>query len=82
MAALEELGGGQPQHGIAEEFQLFVVAATAGGGVGEGLLDRGEGRGIDLQGGAFAGSDRGKGIEPEPGQQGAQLFQPLGADRG
>ena len=82
MAALEKLGGGQPQHRITQEFQLFVVAAAAGGGVGEGLLHRGQGGRIGLQGAAFACSAGDKGIEPEPGQECAQLPKPLAADRG
>jgi hypothetical protein len=82
MAALEELGGGQPQHRIAKEFQLFVVAAAAGGGVGEGLLDRGQGRGIGLQVASACRLAAGDGIDPEAGQECGQLLQALAADRG
>jgi hypothetical protein len=36
----EVLGGGQAQHRITEEFQPFMVARQAGGGVAEGLFQR------------------------------------------
>ena len=38
MVAISELGCGEPEHGIAKEFEPLVILGFPSGNVGEGLL--------------------------------------------
>ena len=42
VVAINEFGGGEPQHRITEELQPFQVAGPAARHVGEGLIHQGE----------------------------------------
>ena len=42
MVAVDEFGGGEPQHRIAEELQPFQVARATARHVGEGLIHLGQ----------------------------------------
>ena len=70
MVALEEFGRRQPQHRIAEEFQLFVVEGQPCGRVAEGLI----------QGRQRLGAAGGR-IEAQAGEKGQQLPPAIGRHR-
>jgi len=76
VVAAQVEGSGEAQHGVAEEFELFVINGPAGGAVAEGLFDGGEGA-I-----AAAWASRPCRVQAEPAQQLQKQAATLGSHGG
>ena len=76
VVAAQVEGSGEAQHGVAEEFELFVINGPAGGTVAEGLFDGGEGAS------AAAGAGRRRRVQAEPAQQLQKQAATLGSHGG